>query len=331
VAGAGGARPAAARALGAAARSSAAIAATSSAKERQELQFARCASSSCARAPPAPVRRTARPRRVFARNGSSRVVAFTAVAAFESTAAPSARSTIPATTSSPVMLNDSTCSSPRATRTPAGRGARPCPPRSRPGRCRGCRRRTRRAAAPSRRGRSRRRRSGSARRRAGRPSGSASSAVAPTIAASRVTNRRAAAATMATRPPPLPRTARLISSPEQGPALERVVARGALLLAEARRAAARRRRSGPRGSAGSADGSGTPRRVDRVRARRPRARSLAARPSSGFGIGTAESSAPVYGCFGSRRAVPVAISATLPRYITITRSEMCGRRSGRAR
>ena len=48
-----------------------------------------------------------------------------------------------------------------------------------------------------------------------------------------------------------------------------------------------------------------------------------ARPSSGSGIGTADSSAPVYGCFGaayssSRRAT----STALPRYITITRSEM---------
>ena len=41
------------------------------------------------------------------------------------------------------------------------------------------------------------------------------------------------------------------------PALERVVARGDVAVAERRRAAAPRRRSGPRGSAGSAGGSGS--------------------------------------------------------------------------
>ena len=41
-------------------------------------------------------------------------------------------------------------------------------------------------------------------------------------------------------------------------------------------------------------------RVDRVRdVALEDDRAAAARPSSGFGIGTAESSAPVYGCFGS--------------------------------
>ena len=44
----------------------------------------------------------------------------------------------------------------------------------------------------------------------------------------------------------------------------------------------------------------------------------------GSGIGTADSSACVYGCAGSCRASsPRPISTILPRYITATRSEMC--------
>src|SRR6266550_9328996 len=46
--------------------------------------------------------------------------------------------------------------------------------------------------------------------------------------------------------------------------------------------------------------------------------------SFGSGMGTAERSAPVYGCRGSLyRPTPSATSTTLPRYITATRSETC--------
>src|SRR5213078_1832907 len=44
----------------------------------------------------------------------------------------------------------------------------------------------------------------------------------------------------------------------------------------------------------------------------------------GSGIGTAESSASVYGCFGLvYSSLAGAISTILPRYITATRVEMC--------
>src|SRR5205823_12619938 len=45
---------------------------------------------------------------------------------------------------------------------------------------------------------------------------------------------------------------------------------------------------------------------------------------SGSGMGTADSSAPVYGCFGFRyRVSPVAVSTIRPRYMTETRSDTC--------
>ena len=192
-----------------------------------------------------------------------------------------------------------------------------------PGTARDCRGRSRRSRGTSPRRRTRARWSGPVTRRPSAASTRPATTTTALIPASRTRKRRAAATSTSGRNDGVRRPADILH--RHRPALERVVAGGLVAVAEAAESRLVDVAVPSRGTRAARVEAAACRRVDRARhVALEHDRLAAAARAAGSGSARPTAARRCTGASARRRAArPLPISATLPRYITSTRSEMC--------